>query len=108
MKKLRVLLVCGSGASSGFMAANIRKAASARGLEVSIVARGESEIENYIDEIDALMVGPHLAYILDEVDEYVGSAPVKVVLMRPDYYSTLNGEAGLEHLLAEMGQEAAK
>ena len=28
MKKLNVLLVCGSGASSGFMAANIRKAAA--------------------------------------------------------------------------------
>lgn len=29
MKKHNVLLVCGSGASSGFMAANIRKAAAA-------------------------------------------------------------------------------
>ena len=70
MKKLNVLLVCGSGASSGFMAANMRKAASKQGLEIDIKARSESEIENYIDEIDALMVGPHLAYILDDIDEY--------------------------------------
>ena len=28
MKKLKVLLVCGSGASSGFMAANMRNAAN--------------------------------------------------------------------------------
>ncbi len=33
MAKHNVLLVCGSGASSGFMAANMRKAASARGME---------------------------------------------------------------------------
>ena len=33
MKKLNVLLVCGSGASSGFMAANIRKAAAEKGLD---------------------------------------------------------------------------
>lgn len=83
MKKLRVLLVCGSGASSGFMAANIRKAAVARNLDIDVKARGESEIENYVDEIDALMVGPHLAYILDEVNEYVGDYPVKVILMKP-------------------------
>lgn len=102
MEKLNVLLVCGSGASSGFMAANIRKAASARGVELSITARGESEIENYIDEINALMVGPHLAYILDEVEEFVGDAPVKVILMRADYYSTLDGEKALDHLLAEI------
>ena len=102
MEKLNVLLVCGSGASSGFMAANIRKAASAKGLQLSITARGESEIENYIDEINALMVGPHLAYILDEVEDFVGDAPVKVILMKADYYSTLDGEKALEHLLEEI------
>jgi PTS system cellobiose-specific IIB component len=104
MTQIRVLLVCGSGASSGFIAANIRKAAAARGINAKITARGESEIENYIDDIDALMVGPHLSYILDEVDEYVGDAPVKVILMKPDYYSTLDGEKGLDHLLAELAE----
>lgn len=103
MKKLNVLLVCGSGASSGFMAANIRKAAKARGLDIGVVARSESEIDSYIDEIDVLMVGPHLAYILDEVDEIVGDWPVKVILMKKDYYATLDGEAALDHLLEQMG-----
>lgn len=105
MKKLNVLLVCGSGASSGFMAANIRKAAKARGLDISVVARSESEIDSYIDEIDVLMVGPHLAYILDEVDEIVGDYPVKVILMKKDYYATLDGDAALDHLLEELGEE---
>ena len=102
MKKLTVLLVCGSGASSGFMAANMRKAASAKGIEVSVTARSESEIENYIDEIDALMVGPHLAYILDEVEEHTHGTAVKVILMKPEYYSTLDGEKAIDHLLEEM------
>ena len=104
MKKLNVLLVCGSGASSGFMAANMRKAASKQGLEIDIKARSESEIEDYIDEIDALMVGPHLAYILDEVDEYTHGTEVKVILMKADYYSTLNGEAAIQHLQSEMNK----
>lgn len=102
MKKLSVLLVCGSGASSGFMAANMRKAAAKQGLEMDIKARSEAEIENYVDEIDALMVGPHLAYILDDVDEYVGNSKVKVILMKPEYYSALNGEAALAHLQSEL------
>lgn len=102
MEKLRVLLVCGSGASSGFMAANIRKAAAARNIECDIKARGEAEIENYIDEIDALMVGPHLAYIMDEIESYVGDSGVKIVLMRGDYYATLDGDKALDHLLNEL------
>ena len=101
-KMLNVLLVCGSGASSGFMAANMRKAASKQGLDIDIKARSESEIENYIDEINVLMVGPHLAYILDEVEEYTHGEDVKVILMKPDYYSVLNGEMAIAHLLEEM------
>ena len=103
MKKLNVLLVCGSGASSGFMAANMRKAASKMGLELDIKARSESEIENYIDEIDALMVGPHLAYILDEVEGYTHGNEVKVILMKAEYYSTLDGEKAVNHLMEVMG-----
>ena len=102
MKKLNVLLVCGSGASSGFMATNMRRAAVARGVDMDVKARSESEIENYVDEIDALMVGPHLAYILDEVEEYIGDNDVKVILMKPEYYSTLDGNKALDHLIAEM------
>lgn len=102
MKKLNVLLVCGSGASSGFMAANMRKAASKMNLEIDIKARSESEIENYIDEIDALMVGPHLAYILEEVEEFIHGNDVKVILMKGEYYSTLDGEKAINHLMEEM------
>ncbi len=90
------------------MANNIRKAVTARGVDMSVMARSESEIENFIDEIDVLMVGPHLAYIIDEIDDYVGEYPVKVVLMRPDYYSTLDGEKAVDHLLEAIGQSGAR
>jgi PTS system cellobiose-specific IIB component len=100
MKKINVLLVCGSGASSGFMAANMRKAAKEKGIDAHITARSESEIENYIDEIDALMIGPHLAYLLDDIDDILHGAPVKSILMKPEYYSTLDGNKALAHLLS--------
>lgn len=99
---LNVLLICGSGASSGFMAANIRKAAKKRNLNMDIKARGEAEIENYIHDIDALLVGPHLAYIMDDINELTKDSNAKVLLMKPSYYSTLDGEAALDDLLNEL------
>lgn len=102
MKKLNVLLVCGSGASSGFMAANMRKAAKEKEIEITITARSEAEIDNYVDEIDALMIGPHLAYLLDEIDEILDGTQVKAILMKPEYYSTLDGNKALDHLLSEI------
>ena len=95
MGKLNVLLVCGSGASSGFMAANMRKAAAEKKLELDIKARSESEIESYIDTTDVIMVGPHL----DEIKEYANdNAKLKVILMKPEYYSRLDGEKAIQHL----------
>lgn len=103
MEKLNVLLVCGSGASSGFMAANMRKAAKEKGLDIKITARSESEIENYIDEIDALMIGPHLAYLIDDIEDILkdGAKPIKAILMKPEYYSMLDGNEALKHLLSQ-------
>ncbi|CAJ1177766.1 PTS lactose transporter subunit IIB [Companilactobacillus crustorum] len=95
---LNVLLVCGSGASSGFMAANMRKAAKKRGLDYKIQARSEAELENYADGINVLMIGPHLAYLEDEAKEIVDTNKVKVILMKSEYYSILNGDMALDHL----------
>ena len=81
--------------------------AQARGVDGQRVARGEAEIENYVDEIDVLMVGPHLAYIVDEVDDYVGDRPVAVILMSPDYYSTLDGNLAVDHLISTLTDEDA-
>lgn len=104
MKNIKVLLVCGSGASSGFMAANMRKAAKEENLDLSIIARSESEIADYIDDIDVLMVGPHLAYVLDDIDEYTYGTDVPVILMKAEYYASLDGKQAIEHMLAGLNK----
>lgn len=96
-----VLLVCGSGASSGFMAANMRKAAKKAGLDYKIQARSEAELGDYADQIDALMVGPHLKAEFDAIKAQVPDK-VKVILMKPDYYSILDGKATVEDLQSQL------
>ena len=96
---IRVLLVCGTGASSGFMAANMRKAVAAHGYNIKVTARSESEIANFIDETDVIMVGPHLSYVFDDIDA------VTVILMKPEYYSSLDGEAAVQHLVDVINEE---
>ena len=71
---------------------------------MKITSRSESEIENYIDEIDALMIGPHLQYLEDEMEERCEGTDVKVILMKPEYYSVLNGEKAIDHLLSVVGE----
>ena len=64
---IRILLACGIGASTGFMAANMRKAAKAKNLDVTIHAVSKSQVSEYADKIDVLLLGPHFSA---EVPEY--------------------------------------
>ena len=95
MKKHNVLLVCGSGASSGFMAANIRKAAAARGLSITVNARSESSVEDYVDEIDCLMI---------EMEEICEGYDIKVGVIEQAAYARLNGDAALDQILGMFGE----
>ncbi len=95
----RILIVCGSGASSGFMAGNIRKAVAAKGKDYEIIARSDSSIEDYIEETDLLLVGPHLDYILGELTEIGQEYGVPVKLISKEAYGSLDGEAVLNLII---------
>ena len=96
--KTKVLLICGTGASSGFMAANARKAAKKEGLDFEIKAKSESEITDYLNEIDILLVAPHLKYMLDEVKEEAAAAGVKSAIIPQKVYGALDGKGLVEEI----------
>lgn len=100
-KKINILLVCGSGASSSFMAAKMRMAAKKRDLDISVTARAEGEIVNFIDDVDAVMIGPHLFVDYERLKENYGHS-CAVILMDKDYYSKLDGDKALDHLEREL------
>lgn len=95
MKCNNVLLVCGTGLSSGFMAKNIRVAAKTKGFDMKVVARGEAEVEDYIDEIDLLLVGPHLKYMLSDLKKIAEPYNVPVYTIPEEAYGALDGDAVL-------------
>jgi PTS system cellobiose-specific IIB component len=95
---LKILLVCGSGASTAFMAANLRKAAAKQGLNWEITARSESEADNFVDQVDCIMLGPHLEYMLESLEERYNTKQVKLGVMKKSYYSILDGAEALKHI----------
>lgn len=107
MKEIKVLLICGGGFSSGFMAKALREAALKMDINLDAQARSESMIEDYIEDVDAVMVGPHLSYEMEDIGATCEDYDVVPVLMKPDYYKSLDGKAAVEHLL-ECLREAGK
>lgn len=105
MAEYNVLLVCGSGASSGFMAANIRKAAAARGIKMTVTARSESEILNYVEDINCLLVGPHLASNFDAILEDCEGYDIKCAIIAKECYARLNGDMAVDQILELFGNK---
>ncbi|MED1143858.1 PTS sugar transporter subunit IIB [Bacillus paralicheniformis] len=99
----QVLLICGAGASSGFMANAIRKASKKRGLEMSVQARSESQLSEYLNEIDVLLIGPHLKYMEDEIKERVKEYQIKVSVIPQSIYGLLDGNKACDHIVNLLG-----
>lgn len=91
---MRILVVCGAGASSTFVAQRLRRAAGAQGLACTVSAGAEQALAD--DEAtDLVLVGPHLAHALARIRER--SAPgARVVLLPADVFADLDGSRTLE------------
>lgn len=89
----RVLVVCSGGASSGFLAQSMRKAAKKAGVEIEVAARSEAEVDDYADRIEVLLIGPHLAYMEDKLRAMVEPRGVAVALIPHAVYGRLDGAA---------------
>lgn len=97
-----IFLCCSTGASSGFMAKNIRQAARARGIEVSVIARSDSVIEDYIEDVDVILIAPHLSYLMDDLEELVDEYDVPIAMIPKKAYGDMDGDAILDLALEEM------
>lgn len=96
MENIKILLCCGAGMSSGFLASNARKAAKKKKLSVSVEARSFSEANEYMSSIDVLLLGPHYATELNNFRTKAKPYGVAVDVIPQDIYASLDGARLLE------------
>ncbi|AYW49653.1 PTS sugar transporter subunit IIB [Tetragenococcus halophilus] len=88
----RILLVCGMGMSSGFLATSARKAAKKAGKDYKIEARSETEAIQFLPSIDGLLVGPHYASKMEKFRKEAKPLNVPVELIPDEIYGALDGK----------------
>jgi PTS system cellobiose-specific IIB component len=88
---MRILVVCGAGASSTFVAQRLRRAASAAGLDWETVAGTEQTITTAF--ADLVLVGPHLA---DRVDAIRTASHGPVAVLPDDVFADRDGTRTLD------------
>lgn len=97
---MKILLMCGAGASSGFMAQAMRKAAKEQGIEpIEIIARSEAEMANNLKEVDLVMFGPHLAFKKEALETDLKQYGVPFTFIDKEAYGSIDGKATLNQAL---------
>ncbi|MFF1541027.1 PTS sugar transporter subunit IIB [Microbacterium sp. NPDC058269] len=99
---MRILVVCGAGASSTFVAQRLRRAAAAAGLDWDAAAGMESSVAD--SDPDLVLVGPHLS---DRLDAIRDSASVPVAVLPDDVFADRDGSRTLvfaRSILAAVGE----
>ncbi len=104
MEKINILLCCGAGMSSGFLASGARKAAKKKKLNVVVNARSQSEVSDYLSSIDVLLLGPHLTTELKAYKKLALPYQVPVDVIPADIYATLDGERLIDYAMNLINQ----
>lgn len=87
---MRILVVCGAGASSTFVAQRLRHAAADAGLAWDAAAGTESSVAE--GSQDLVLIGPHLADRISAIRDLVS---VPVAVLPDDVFADRNGERTL-------------
>ena len=94
-----VLIVCGAGASSTFLASRMRALAKARGLAIGVTAASDSELTARLRGTTIVLVGPHLAPSFEVIRTEAAFSGVPAVLLPP----TAFGPSGAEDAMTLLG-----
>ncbi|MET4638679.1 PTS sugar transporter [Mycetocola sp. 2940] len=100
---MRILVVCGAGASSTFVALRIRKSATARSLPVTAEACPLDFLPERLPGARVILLGPHLGDRLDAVRTAADRAGVAVVALPDTIFSSPTGDEALDLALDAAG-----
>lgn len=95
----RILLVCSAGMSTSLLVSKMQSSASEKGVECKIQATGEAEVKEYVDDIDVLLLGPQVRFLLSKFKKALADKNIPVEVINTSHYGTMNGEKVLERAL---------
>ena len=91
-----VLIVCGAGASSTFLASRMRAIAASRHVAVSVTAASDADLDLYLAGVDVLLVGPHLAPSFESLRQRASKHGVAAALLPATAFQAGGAEAAFD------------
>lgn len=97
-----ILVVCGAGASSTFLASRLRMLATGRSLDVTARAASSADLDSRLAAASVLLVGPHLAAVFAELRAQAAVYGVPAELLPPTAFGPNGAESALDQALSHL------
>ena len=97
---MKIIVVCGAGASSTFVAQRIRRAARERDIAVDVVPTALAMLDTELPDADVVLLGAHLAR---EAHGLRGRTSVAVAVLPEAAFTDSSGLTALSAALAVVG-----
>jgi PTS system cellobiose-specific IIB component len=95
---MKVLIVCGAGASSTFVAQRLRRAAAARDIGMTPIASSAVAAPDLIPTVDIVLAGAHLGAEVEALRAVAASSGVPILVL--DDAARQDGDELLDTTLA--------
>ena len=95
-----ILVVCGAGASSTFLASRMRALATSRGLDVTARAASNLDLASRLSDARVLLVGPHLESSFSALQAEAAEHSVPAALLPPTAFGPQGATDALAQALA--------
>ncbi len=97
---MKIVLVCSAGMSTSILVRKMVAAAEERSLDVEIIAVGEAQLKNNLENLDVVLIGPQVRYLEKKIREQIEPKGIKVDVINPMAYGMLQGDKVLEQAIA--------
>ncbi len=94
-----VMLVCSAGMSTSLLVNKIKSIVLEKNLDINIIAASEAEAKGYQGQIDVLLLGPQVKFLLKKMEDLMEPQGTRVSIIDSLSYGTLDGEAVLNQAL---------
>lgn len=99
---MKWMLCCYAGMTTSILAQKLEEEGASRGIDLKVDAVPIAEAESLVsDEISAIILGPHVRFMKDQIERVAGSIPVYVI--PPQDFGMMNSKGVVDAVLALIG-----
>ncbi|SHE34941.1 PTS system, cellobiose-specific IIB component [Thermoanaerobacter uzonensis DSM 18761] len=96
---MKIILVCSAGMSTSLLVKRMNDAAIRRGINVEIEALAEADLKKSLDNVDVILLGPQVRYLLSKIKELAEPKGIAVDVIEATLYGKVDGEGVLNKAL---------